>query len=213
MSKILIDRHVLKQILKTIESWNPTLRTDDDAAAITSLRDALEQQDEQEPVAKYSDIVRQALRALRAARVSALHPDSVSLYAAAITRAETALTQPEQEPVAWSTRERFYEALDRAVGNVRQEMRIKTVTMHRKDHDIALPIIDAYSGHVLVGDPPLREWRGLSEEEIKNAVLGDLFGGSALMSMMRDGVMVAELRQAIERIARAIEAKLKEKNT
>jgi hypothetical protein len=84
----------------------------------------------------------------------------------AITAIETALEQPEQEPVAWSTRERFYEALDRAVGNVRQEMRIKTVTMRRKDHDIALPIIDAYSGHVLVGDPPRREWRSLSEEEI-----------------------------------------------
>jgi len=38
----------------------------------------------------------QALRALRAARVSALHPDSVSLYAAAITRAEAALEQEEQ---------------------------------------------------------------------------------------------------------------------
>lgn len=60
--------------------------------------------------------------------------------------------------------------------------------------------------------PPRRAWVSLTEEEIKNAVLGDLFGGSALMSMMRDGVMVAELRQAVERIARAIEAKLKEKN-
>jgi hypothetical protein len=39
----------------------------------------------------------QALRALRAARVSALHPDSVSLYAAAITRAEAALEQKEKD--------------------------------------------------------------------------------------------------------------------
>jgi hypothetical protein len=38
----------------------------------------------------------QALRALRAARVSALHPDSVSLYTDAITRAEAALAQEEQ---------------------------------------------------------------------------------------------------------------------
>jgi len=59
---------------------------------------------------------------------------------------------------------------------------------------------------------PRREWQGLTEEEIKNAVLGDPFGGAALMSMMRDGVMVAELRQAVERIARAIEQALKEKN-
>ena len=60
--------------------------------------------------------------------------------------------------------------------------------------------------------PPRREWVSLTEEEIKNAVLGDPFGGAALMSMMRDGVVVAELRQAVERIARAIEAALKEKN-
>jgi hypothetical protein len=61
-------------------------------------------------------------------------------------------------------------------------------------------------------EQPRREWVSLTEEEIKNAVLGDLFGGSALMSMMRDGVTVAELRQAVKRIARAVEAKLKERN-
>jgi hypothetical protein len=49
----------------------------------------------------------QALRALRVARVSALHPDSVSLYAAAITRAETALAQEEQEPVGDSYADLF----------------------------------------------------------------------------------------------------------
>jgi hypothetical protein len=38
----------------------------------------------------------QALRALRVARVSALHPDSVSLYTDAITRAEAALEHKEQ---------------------------------------------------------------------------------------------------------------------
>jgi hypothetical protein len=59
-----------------------------------------------------------------------------------------------QEP--WETRERFYEALDRAVENVRQEMRIKTVTMRCKDYDLALPIVDTYGGHVFVAQvgPP-----------------------------------------------------------
>jgi hypothetical protein len=40
-------------------------------------------------------VLEQALRALRVARISAVHPDSVSLYAAAITRAEAALEQDE----------------------------------------------------------------------------------------------------------------------
>jgi hypothetical protein len=40
----------VEQALKTIESWNPSLRTDDDEAAVTALRAALEQP-EQEPVA------------------------------------------------------------------------------------------------------------------------------------------------------------------
>jgi hypothetical protein len=47
----------------------------------------------------------QALRALRAARVSALHPDSVSLYTAAITRAEAALVMSE----IWAQPDQTYE--------------------------------------------------------------------------------------------------------
>jgi hypothetical protein len=104
--------------------------------------------------------------------------------------------ETEQEPVAWSTRERFYEALDRAVKNVRQEMQIKTVTMRRKDHDVALPIIDAYSGHVLVGDPPRREWQSLPACEDKpHAVLVDGYGYVDV------------------RAVRAVEQALKERNT
>jgi hypothetical protein len=55
-------------------------------------------------------------------------------------------------------------------------------------------------------------WVGLTDEEVQSAVLADPIGGAALMSMMRDEVMVADVRQAINIIARAIEAKLKEKN-
>jgi hypothetical protein len=116
-------------------------------------------------------------------------------------RLRAALEQEEQEPVAWSTRERFYEALDRAVGNVRQEMRIKTVTMRRKDHDIALPIIDAYSGHVLVGDLPRREWQSLSEDEL--TALGVIHSRYQEESLETGGWFD---------FARAIAAALKERN-
>jgi hypothetical protein len=55
MSKMLIDRALLEQALKTIESWNPSLRTDDDdEAAITALRAALAQE---EPAAKPLTVV------------------------------------------------------------------------------------------------------------------------------------------------------------
>ena len=46
----------------------------------------------------------------------------------------------------------------------------------------------------------------LTDDEIKEAVLDDPFGGLALLSMMRDEVMIADVRQAINRIARAIES-------
>jgi hypothetical protein len=61
-------------------------------------------------------------------------------------------------------------------------------------------------------NPIKREWVGLTDEDVKEAVLGDAFGGASLMSLMRDEVMVADVRQAINRIAYAIEAKLKEMN-
>ncbi len=52
--------------------------------------------------------------------------------------------------------------------------------------------------------PPQR--KELTEQQIKEAVLDDPIGGTALASMLRDEVTVAQLRQAINLIARAIEA-------
>ena len=75
---------------------------------------------------------------------------------------------PEQEPVAWATREDFYCELNRRVERMRKEMEIKTVTMRCKEYDIALPIIEAHSGHVFVGQvfkPPQRPWVGLTDRE------------------------------------------------
>jgi len=57
-----------------------------------------------------------------------------------------------------------------------------------------------------------KEWVGLTNEEIKKAVLDEHNGGFALMTMMRDEVIMKEVRQAINLIAKAIEAKLKDKN-
>ena len=46
----------------------------------------------------------------------------------------------------------------------------------------------------------------LTDEEIKKAVLDNPAYGAALMSMVQDDVTVVEFRQAINGIARAIEA-------
>ena len=61
-------------------------------------------------------------------------------------------------------------------------------------------------GTPLYTAPPTR--RPLTDEEIKLAVLNDPIYGAALMSMMRDGVTVAQLREAVSGIARAIERKI-----
>jgi hypothetical protein len=136
--------------------------------------------------------------------------DAFDMADTAITGLRAALAQQEreQEPVAWSTRERFYEALDRAVENIRQEMRIKTVTMRRKDHDVALPIIDAYFGNVLVGDPPRREWVSLTDEEMHG-----LYRRAGLEAYYpRDGVVQYEYERRLDAYARAVEAALRSKN-
>jgi hypothetical protein len=59
----------------------------------------------------------------------------------------------------------FYEHIDRAVENLRQRMMIRSVTMRCKDFDVALPIIDAMEGHVLVGAAPTPR-KPLTDEEI-----------------------------------------------
>ena len=65
-----------------------------------------------------------------------------------------------QEPVAWATKEDFHRELERRLKHIREEIKIKSVTMRCKDYDIALPIIDTdYFGRVLVGQvstPPQR---------------------------------------------------------
>ena len=85
-----------------------------------------------------------------------------------INAVEKVLAQPEQEPVAWATKEDFCRELERRLKHIREEMKIKSVTMRCKDYDIALPIIDTDFGRVLVGQvstPPQRTWVGLTLEQ------------------------------------------------
>jgi len=65
-------RAAAQQALKTIESWNPSLRTDDDAAAINALRAALEQEEKGDVCARCGGWV-----------------------------CDPVVAQQEQEPVAW----------------------------------------------------------------------------------------------------------------
>jgi hypothetical protein len=114
-----------------------------------------------------------------------------------ITALKEALAQPEQEPVAWATREDFYRELDRLVNRMRQQMEIKSVIMRCKDYDVALPIIYTDFGRVLVGQvsiPPQRTWVGLTDEE--HIALHDKFVDTDCYGLLID----------------ATEAKLKEKN-
>jgi arsenate reductase-like glutaredoxin family protein len=79
----------------------------------------------------------------------------------AVTALRQAIEQAEQaQPEAWSTRERFYQALNEAVETTKERMFIRTVTMRCKDYDIALPVINIRDGHVVVGQgftPPQRQ--------------------------------------------------------
>lgn len=116
-----------------------------------------------------------------------------------------------QEPVAWATREDFYRELEHRLKHIREEMKIKSVTMRCKDYDIALPIIDTDFGRVLVGQvstpsQPEQEpvgfavmqkpWVGLTKEE-KSGFVDQYWANDAVS--MRD-------------LIGFVEAKIKEKN-
>jgi hypothetical protein len=89
----------------------------------------------------------------------------------AVNAINEALAKTEQEPVAYAIKEDFHRELERRLKHIREEMKIKSVTMRCKDYDIALPIIDTDFGRVLVGQvstPPQRTWVGLTDEERKD---------------------------------------------
>ena len=112
------------------------------------------------------------------------------------------LAQPEQEPVAWATKDNFYRALEHELKHIREEMKIKTVTMRCKDYAVDLPIISTDFGRVLVGQvftPPQRTWVGLTDDEIWEAY-------------MKAPLTLDCSTDELYALARTVEAKLKEKN-
>ena len=117
---------------------------------------------------------------------------SPGLYDDAYNALSAALAEPAPEPVAWRT----------------------TVQCrgpeYGMEHYGKLPVQSLQPGYYshtpLYSAPPTRS--PLTDDEVKQAVLNDPIYGAALMSMMRDGVTVAQLREAVSGIARAIERKI-----
>jgi hypothetical protein len=106
----------------------------------------------------------------------------------------------EQEPVAYATKEDFHRELERRLKHIREEMKIKSVTMRCKDYDIALPIIDTDFGRVLVGQvftPPQR--KPLTDKAITQVI-------DSMPKKMKGFMVDWDLYE----FARAIEAKPKE---
>jgi hypothetical protein len=106
----------------------------------------------------------------------------------AITALKAALEQPEQEPVAWML----------ALPDGRLE-RMSVTAFDDEAEEMLTRSISGCTMAPLYAHPPRREWRGLSEEEIKNAVgaSAEFWATSALW---------------IKSVARAIEAALRSKN-
>ncbi len=152
------------------------------------------------------EVLKLALEALEEAwyHVGTFQPteEAIDLYDKAKTALREALAQPEQEPVAWATEEDFYRALEHELKHIREEMKIKSVTMRCKDYDVALPIIYNDFGRVLVGQPcipPQRTWVGLTDEEIDQGLLRTNYAIQTAKAW-RDGVEWAQ-------------SQLKDKNT
>lgn len=101
-----------------------------------------------------TDAIKLAIDALEAVTMDAVSigAEENAISDIARTKAEAALAALRAQPEPWSSREHFYEALDKAVANAREDMRIKTVTMRCQGYDLQIPVIDAYSGHVLIDE-------------------------------------------------------------
>ena len=69
----------------------------------------------------------------------------------AIAILQAALAEPSEPVIPFDLQQAHYAAIDRAVENVKRDMKVRDVTMRCKDYDILLPIIDTYAGHILVG--------------------------------------------------------------
>jgi hypothetical protein len=146
------------------------------------------------------DALRMMLGPFKAWRDVPGNEDVVEELTKIINAVEKVLAQPEQEPVAWATKEDFCRELERRLKHIREEMKIKSVTMRCKDYDIALPIIDTDFGRVLVGQvstPPQR--KPLTDKAITQVI-------NSMPKKMKGFMVDWDLYE----FARAIEAKPKE---
>jgi hypothetical protein len=118
---------------------------------------------------------------------SPLHVREIDKVGKAMNALRAALEQPEQEPVAWMDRE----------GDIYRMPEIKNWA---PPHTLLYPA------------PPQRKWQGLTDEEIEDEwerITGhSIFGGNKA-----DGRAMYLAPDEVTEFTRAIEAKLKEKNT
>jgi hypothetical protein len=105
-----------------------------------------------------------------------------------ITALRDALAQQEQEPVAWMV--------------YTEDGKSAYVTDNPHD------LVGAYKAFALYTHPPRREWQRLTNEEMYG-----LYRRAGLEAYYpRDGVVQGDYDMRIDAYARAVEAKIKEKN-
>jgi hypothetical protein len=127
--------------------------------------------------------------------------DSWRRIGPAITALKAALGQPEEEPVAWVITDEDINSLQ-----VASIQRLIDLLKRAHHTDLSVRVNGGeewfqadWIKHLKRTHPPRREWRGLTDQEVWDAVQHGVVGSIGLPS------------KAIA-VARAIEAKLKEKN-
>jgi hypothetical protein len=204
VSAITIDRALLEQALEALE---PMQNNRDDTAiqrAITALRAALAQE-EQEPGAwrdpATDDIVSVARRAAWETDYGLGGKGRAATYTEPLY-ARPPRRETEQEPVAWTDRE--LELID---GMIEVQLRhasqcdgIANRTMAEKQKGWDMERVALLQK--IKSNPPRREWQSLTEEEIAKVWCGAVMAQST-----------KEPGLGVIGFARAIEAKLKEKNS
>jgi hypothetical protein len=135
------------------------------------------------------ELLRQALEALENTTPTGWNMERDKQFFAAMNALRAALEQPAQEPVA---------RVLQTVGQYHTGRFVAEVETVRRLRD----------GENLYTTPPRREWRGLTDEEMHG-----LYRRAGLEAYYpRDGVVQYEYERRFDAYARAIEAKLKEKN-
>ena len=204
------DRELMQQALHTLEGWAnhgewvwPKSALEQSKRntieSITALRDRLEQPEQKVDWEKLYRLEVKKKDALAAKYERDIKP---------LTKI-VPMAQPEQDFDAIAGRQ--LASLKRATRKTWEDAVVRTVL---KNADKPLPerlkteehyvLRQAIWDSAEVVAPPQR--KPLTDEEIKEAVLDNPAYGAALMSMVQDDVTVVEFRQAVNGIARAIEA-------